>query len=116
MNTALNSALFQLSEQIQWEPAGKGIERQVYGFNHALMMVKVKFEKGAVGTLHEHLHTQVSYVESGSFELTIGNEKKLLKKGDGYFVPPHELHGCVCMEAGVLIDVFNPLREDFLKK
>jgi quercetin dioxygenase-like cupin family protein len=80
------------------------------------MLVKAKFEAGAVGTLHEHYHSQVTYVESGVFEMTIGEEKRTIRKGDGYYVPPHVTHGCVCREPGVLIDVFSPHREDFLSK
>jgi len=53
---------------------------------------------------------------SGKFELTIGGEKKILEAGDGYYVEPDELHGAVCLEAGVLIDCFTPMRADFLKK
>jgi quercetin dioxygenase-like cupin family protein len=106
---------FQLSDQIQWEDAAPGIQRQVFGYNQNLMLVKVKFEKGAIGSLHQHPHSQASYVESGVFELSIGDEKRILKQRDGYFVPPNIIHGCICIEAGVLIDVFNPLREDFLK-
>ena len=40
------------------------------------MMVKVQFEKGAVGTMHEHHHSQATYVVSGKFELTIGEQKE----------------------------------------
>jgi quercetin dioxygenase-like cupin family protein len=115
MNLSLQSNKFQLSDQIQWEDAASGIQRQVYGYDSSIMLVKIKFEKDAVGTLHQHHHSQVSYVESGVFELNIGNEKKILKKGDGYFVLPNTIHGCICIEEGVLIDVFSPLREDFLK-
>jgi len=64
--------------------------------------------------MHEHPHTQVTYVASGAFEMTIGDEKKVIRKGDGYFVPPNVLHGCVCLEAGMLIDCFTPMREDFV--
>ena len=46
---------------------------------------------------------------------TIGKEKKVLRAGDGYYVAPNMPHGCVCLEAGVLIDTFSPMREDFLK-
>ena len=84
------------------------------GYDGQLMMVKVDFEKGAIGTMHEHYHSQVTYVVSGKFELTIGGEKKILVAGDGYYVAPDELHGCVCLEAGVLIDTFSPVRADFL--
>jgi quercetin dioxygenase-like cupin family protein len=52
-------------------------------------------------------------VESGIFEVEIDGHKKILTTGDAYYIPPHVLHGCVCLEAGVLIDVFSPMREDF---
>ena len=77
-------------------------------------MVKVKFDKGAVGSMHEHYHSQATYVVSGKFELTIGDKKEILSAGDGYYVAPDELHGCVCLEAGILIDTFSPVRADFL--
>ena len=78
------------------------------------MMVKVKFDKGAIGSMHEHYHSQATYVVSGKFELTIGDKKEILSAGDGYYVAPDELHGCVCLEAGILIDTFSPVRADFL--
>ena len=78
-------------------------------YDGQLMMVKVKFDKGAVGSMHEHYHSQATYVVSGKFELTIGDKKEILSAGDGYYV-----HGCVCLEAGILIDTFSPVRADFL--
>jgi quercetin dioxygenase-like cupin family protein len=111
----MQSSIFQLSEETPWEDAAPGIKRQMYGYDDKIMLVKAKFEKDAIGALHEHHHSQVTYVESGEFELSIGDEKKLLKKGDGFYVPPHTLHGCVCLEPGILIDVFSPHREDFLE-
>jgi quercetin dioxygenase-like cupin family protein len=77
--------------------------------------VKVKFEKGGIGILHQHYHSQVTHVESGVFEVEIDGEKKMLKAGDAFYIPTNVLHGAVCMEAGVLIDVFSPMREDFIK-
>ena len=109
------SDTYQIATDIQWEYAGDGIARQIMGYDEHLMMVKVKFDQGAIGTLHQHPHTQSTYVASGCFEVTIGEEKKILKAGDGYYVAPNLPHGCVCLEAGVLIDTFTPMREDFLK-
>ena len=88
---------------------------QISAYDVPLMMVKVDFEKGAVGTVHEHYHSQATYVASGKFELDINGEKRVLVAGDGYYVAPDEPHGCVCLEAGVLIDTFSPMRADFLK-
>lgn len=103
-----------LDSDIAWTDLGEGVKRKIMAHNGQLMLVKVAFEKGAVGTLHHHYHTQLSYVASGAFELTIGNKQKVLKSGDVYFVPPNEVHGAVCLEAGMLIDIFHPEREDFL--
>ncbi len=77
-------------------------------------MVLVRFEKGAIGSLHHHRHRQVSYVESGSFEVTIEGRSEVLKQGDSFFVAPDLVHGVVALEAGCLVDVFSPAREDFL--
>jgi quercetin dioxygenase-like cupin family protein len=111
----MHNGLFHFENETSWEDLGNGIKRQVFGYDDKIMLVKAKFEANAVGTLHEHHHSQVTYVESGVFEMTIGDQKKLIRQGDGYYVPPHEIHGCVCLEPGTLIDAFSPLREDFLK-
>jgi quercetin dioxygenase-like cupin family protein len=79
------------------------------------MVVKVQFDKGGIGSLHQHYHSQITHVESGIFEVEIGGEKKILSQGDAFYVPPNVLHGAVCHEEGVLIDVFSPMREDFIK-
>lgn len=106
---------FFKEETIPWEEAGAGITRQFVGFNTQLMMVKVKFEKGAIGYVHDHFHTQGTYIASGEFEITIEGIPQILKTGDGFFVQPNQKHGARCIEAGILIDVFSPVREDFLK-
>lgn len=112
----LTSNLFQAENDIPWENLGNGIHRQVFGYDDTVMLVKVKFERDAIGQLHHHRHTQVTYVESGLFEMTIGDETKVIKQGDGFYVPPDAIHGIVCLQPGMLIDVFAPMREDFLQQ
>jgi quercetin dioxygenase-like cupin family protein len=84
-------------------------------FTLQLMMVKFKFQKGAIGYMHNHFHSQATYVASGKFKITNDGKSEILEKGDGFFVNPNLKHGAECLEAGILIDVFSPLREDFLK-
>jgi len=79
-------------------------------------LAKAKFEKGAIGVLHQHYHSQVTYVESGEFEMTIGDEIRILKGGDSFYIPTNVMHGCVCTSPGVLIDVFSPARENENKR
>lgn len=110
-----SSKEFLLGEEIEWEVVGDGLKRKIMGYDDNIMLVNVHFEKGAIGAMHEHYHSQVSYVVSGEFELTIGNETKTLKAGDVFYIPPHVMHGAVCKKSGILIDVFSPIREDFMQ-
>ncbi len=101
-------------DELPWEIVDAKIKRKIMSYNEDLMLVKVAFEQGGIGTTHKHPHLQISYIASGIFEVTINGEMKTLKEGDVYFVPSDLLHRAVCLEDGVLIDVFNPMREDFI--
>ncbi len=115
METTETAKVFISDADTEWQQMDKGVRRKIMSYDDRLMLVKVAFEKGGVGTLHQHPHTQISHVESGAFEVEIGGEKKVLKAGDAFYIPPNVIHGAVCLEAGVLIDVFSPMREDFIK-
>ncbi len=52
---------------------------------------------------------------SGRFEACVGETRRTLGPGDGYYVAPDEPHELLCLEAGTLLDIFSPLRADFLK-
>jgi quercetin dioxygenase-like cupin family protein len=103
------------SGNIEWETVDKGVERKILGYDDQVMMVCVRFEKGAIGSMHHHIHRQISYVESGSFEVSIDGKKSVLERGDCFFVAPDLVHGVVALEKGVLVDVFTPARMDFLQ-
>ena len=62
--------------------AGEGVVRRVLAYSKDLMCVENTFEKGAVGSLHHHPHTQITYVVSGEFEFNIEGEKRIVKAGD----------------------------------
>lgn len=107
--------IFFLGHNEPTYPAGNGITRQLVGYDDNIMMVKVMFEKGSVGTPHTHSHAQTTYIISGKFEFTIGDTTQVLEAGDGFYAKPDILHGCKCLEKGELIDTFSPARADFLK-
>ena len=105
---------FIFEHQLPWTDLGGGVSRQIAGCDKNIMLVKVKFIKGAIGAVHHHFHSQCSYVASGSFEVEISGKKKILSTGDSFYVEPNARHGVVCLEEGVLVDTFSPAREDFL--
>ncbi|CAN5147357.1 cupin domain-containing protein [soil metagenome] len=108
------AALFVDDQNLPWESVGEGVKRKIMSYDANLMMVKVAFETGGIGAAHSHMHTQMSYVASGSFSIMIGDETRTVQTGDAYYIPPNVWHGAVCLDAGELVDVFTPMREDFV--
>ena len=95
---------------------GDGVSRRILAEDEKMMAVEVSFKKGAVGAVHTHPHVQISYVLKGRFEATVNGETAIISEGDSYYTAPNAPHGVVCLEEGVLLDVFTPRRDDFLKK
>jgi len=105
---------FIFSKDHEWKSVGEGIRRKILGYEKDIMLVAVEFKKGGEGYLHKHPHKQISYLVKGSFEVTIDEEKKIMKAGDVFLVLPNTEHGVVALEDSMLIDVFTPFREDFV--
>lgn len=107
---------FFLGKDIEAKDAGCGVTRKVLAHSGNLMVCELHFQKGAVGKVHTHFHEQCSYIVSGSFEMEIDGRKVVLGPGDSTYKQSGVLHGGVCLEEGVLLDIFTPQREDFLDK
>lgn len=93
-----------------------GVKRKVLAYNEEVMMCEVAFEEGAVGNRHSHDHLQTTYVAEGSFEFYIAGEYSVVKKGDSVIIPGGSEHGVKALEKGILVDIFNPCREEFLAR
>ena len=114
MEATTDKKVFIEDSQIAWQQVDKSVQRKIMGWDNNIMMVKVAFETGGIGTVHDHPHVQITHIQSGRFEVEIAGKKKILSAGDAFYIPPHVRHGVVCLDAGVLVDVFNPMREDFV--
>ena len=100
--------------EAEWQHAGDGVRRKILTYSDGVMMVRVRFEPGAVGPPHSHPHVQCTLVESGSFDITISGRTERLQAGDSFLVPPNAVHDAKSPEGGTLLDVFTPMREDFV--
>ena len=94
---------------------GGGCRRRIRAHIKDMMLVEVIFDTGAVGADHSHPHTQISYVLSGEFTYHIEGETRVMHPGDSIVVDGGKVHGCTCVKAGTLLDIFSPMREDFVK-
>jgi quercetin dioxygenase-like cupin family protein len=107
--------VFIENDIVKWTKVAPGVQRAILAYDESVMLVKVKFEKGAIGVLHQHPHVQISYVASGQFEVEVGGVKKILNQGETFFAASNVWHGVICLEEGVLMDTFSPMRKDFIE-
>lgn len=96
------------------QAAAPGVVRRVLAYSDGLMCVENSFEEGAVGSLHSHPHTQITYIVGGEFAFTIDGETRVVKAGDTLLKEHGVEHGCTCLKKGILLDIFTPMREDFV--
>jgi unsaturated pyranuronate lyase len=99
-----------------WEDAEPGVQRRILQAQGRLMLMEVRFAAGAAGYEHSHVHEQISYCAAGRFEYSLDGHTHLLSAGDSIYVPSNARHGAKALEAGTLIDVFTPMREDLLQR
>ncbi len=104
-------------ENIDFEIIEEGkVKRKIRAYDGKLMTVEVFFENGAEGYTHTHPHEQACYVLEGEFKFTVGEDTQIVKVGDTLYMEPNVPHGCILLsEKGRLLDIFTPIREDFLK-
>lgn len=104
------------NQDVALKDLGGGVSRKVLAYNDELMIVEVHFEKGGVGSPHSHPHAQSTYVKSGMFRFTLDGKEAVVAAGDTLAMPGGLPHGTVCLQAGVLIDIFTPMRKDFVEE
>src|SRR6185295_10280863 len=119
-DTSDTSVAVALSAQhLSWstipiERPAEGIERQMVVGEH-LMICRFRFAPNLVTPEHRHVHEQMSIVVSGRVRFFVEGVERIAVPGDVLHFPPNCLHGATMMnEEVVLIDIFTPLREDFL--
>lgn len=100
--------------KIPVEQLEEGIERQMF-IGERLMICRLRFAPHIVTPAHDHPHEQMTFVERGRVLFTIGEEKRIAKTGDVLHFPPNSWHGATMLdEEVILIDIFSPVREDFI--
>ena len=113
------TAVASVAQHLNWtdipvEHPAEGIERQMV-IGERIMIVRFRFVPFLVTPEHTHMHEQMSLVVSGRVRFFVEGEERIASPGDVLHFPPNCLHGATMMdEEVVLIDIFSPIREDFL--
>ena len=110
----LNKAQHLNWSTIPIEHPAEGIERQLV-VGQQMMICRFRFAPLLVTPQHRHPHEQMSIVIQGRVRFFLEGEERIVSPGDVLHFPSNSLHGATMMdEEVVLIDIFTPVREDFL--
>ena len=93
-----------------------GVVRRSVAWGERAHVVELRMRKGSSVPPHSHPHEQCGYLISGRFEFTIGGKTQTVEPGGGWFVPGGVEHSVNVLEDSVAIDVFSPVREEYLDR
>ena len=99
-----------------YRPVLAGIEQKTLVYGDKSLMVEFRLQKGAALPLHSHPNEQIGYLVQGHIRLTIGADIHEVLPGDSWCIPGDVLHGAEIVEESVAVEVFAPLREDYLPR
>ena len=91
-----------------------GLTRRIGAYNEKLFLAEHRMESGWVGASHSHPHDQIAYVVSGHLRITAGGRTFEVRAGDSFVIRGGIEHQASALEPSLVIDVFTPLRKDYL--
>jgi len=106
--------VFQKKSAEGYKPAIDKIEMKTLVHGEETLLVEFQMKKGALLPRHSHPHEQTGYLISGNMELTIGAKTFSVKPGDSWCIAGNIEHNAVILEDTVAVEVFSPVREDYL--
>jgi quercetin dioxygenase-like cupin family protein len=80
-----------------------------------VMLAQVFLKKGCMVAAHSHESEQMTYILSGSMTLRLPDKEVTLNEGDVLHIPSGVEHSAVALDDTLDLDVFSPIREDWLK-
>ncbi|NOY36913.1 MAG: cupin domain-containing protein [Chlorobi bacterium] len=92
----------------------KGVDFELLSNGQKSMITKMNYKKGDKVPFHNHPNEQAGYVISGKIRIQFAGNDQVLTAGDSYVIPENEDHSIEVIEAGEVIDVFTPPREDYI--
>jgi len=97
-----------------YKQALEGIRQKTLAYGDKTLMVEFLLQKDSVLPLHAHPHEQIGYLVKGRLRLTIGDDVQDLAPGGSWCIPGGVLHGAEIVEDAVAVEVFSPVREEYL--
>ena len=106
--------MFLKNEEKVYQRAEEGVVMKTLVHGEKTLMAEFKLEKGACLPLHSHPHEQTGYLVAGRISLSIGEKSVDALPGDSWCIPGRVEHSAYAKEGSVVVEVFSPVREEYL--
>src|SRR5215813_689626 len=106
---------YQTWESVPLEVMSDMISRKVISGDKA-MVAQVFLKKGAVVPEHYHESEQITYILEGALKFEIEGKEIVVAKGEVLRIPSNVPHRAVALEDTLDLDIFSPIRHDWIKK
>jgi len=106
--------MFRSSRKGEYRQLLEGVYLKTLVHGERTLMGQFRLEKGAVVPAHGHKHEQIGMLISGKLRFTVGNESFDAEAGDSWCIPGEVKHSAEALEDSIAVEVFSPVREDYL--
>ena len=106
--------MFSVHEDSGYHDVIEGVRMKTLVYGDKTLMVEFRLAKGADLPVHRHPHEQTGYLVSGRIDLTIDGVVHAVRPGDSWCIPADAPHSAVAHADSVALEVFSPVREDYL--
>jgi quercetin dioxygenase-like cupin family protein len=106
--------VFEKRDQNGYKKALPGIRMKTLCYGAQTLMTEVLLERESTLPVHSHPHEQTGYLVKGHIRLRIGAQEHDVRPGDSWCIPSGTEHGAQTLEDSVAVEVFSPVREDYL--
>lgn len=101
-------------EDVEVEPLNPKLSRKLIA-GEKVMLAQVHLKKGAIVPTHAHVHEQLAYVLRGALKFSLAGSEYTLRGGEVLHIRSNEKHGVVALADSLVLDIFSPIREDWLR-
>ncbi len=112
--TEASTAMFTLHSADGYRTVAPGVELRVLSYGEATMPAEFRLAAGHELPTHAHPHEQTGCLVAGRIRLRIGTESHDAAPGDSWCIAGGTEHGATILEDSIAVEVFSPIREDFV--
>lgn len=106
--------MFSKKDDSEYKQPLEGIAFKTLVYGEKTLLSEFKLQKGNTLPMHNHPHEQTGYLISGKLILIIGNNRYHAEPGDSWSIPGNMTHGAEVIEDSVAVEVFSPVREEYV--